>query len=135
MENKQLGVPTEEFSRNFMVNSDETGRHKFYSRRTGKTFYIEPIGDGRGGDWGSENPATKTIEHKKGDGKFTGSVKMTESMITPENGFLPENIHFVENGSPYSVIEELDAKNPTINDVSFKGSNHFVENQRKENDI
>lgn len=104
-----------EFRSKFLENNDETGRHIVYSIETGKSYCVEPIGDGRGGDWGSENPATKVIEHKKGDGKFTGSVREQESLITKENGFKDEHIHFVESGSPYSLIEEIDSKYPRIN--------------------
>ena len=63
-------------------------------------------------DWGSYNPSTGEVENKKGAGKYTGSVKPEESLITEENGFF--NIQLVENGSPYSIIEEMDAKYPTI---------------------
>jgi hypothetical protein len=78
--------------------------------RTGKRYYIEPIGNGRGGDWGSYNPASGNIEHKKGDGKYTGSVRPEDSVITEENGF--KNIEFVEKGSPYGCIDDMDAKYP-----------------------
>lgn len=99
-----------EVIKNFLVNSDETGKHIVYSIRTGKKYYVEPIGDGRGGDWGSYNPGTGNIEHKKGDGKYTGSVTEKESVITEENGF--KNIQYIEGGSPYHVIEQMDAKYP-----------------------
>jgi hypothetical protein len=100
------------FVENFLVNSEETGRHIVYSKRTGKRYFIEPIGDGRMADWGSYNPSTGNIENKKGAGKHTGSVTEKESIIREENGFV--NIHFVENGSPYSIIDEIDSKYPTI---------------------
>lgn len=96
--------------RNFLVNSEETGRHIVFSQRTGRRYYVEPIGNGRGGDWGSYNPASGKIEHKKGDGKYTGSVTEKESLITKENGF--KNIVFVDRGSPYHIIEQMDAKYP-----------------------
>ncbi len=110
-EGYEKGV-TNEVIKNFLVNSEETGRHIVYSFRTGKKYYIEPIGDGRGGDWGSYNPASGNIEHKKGDGKYTGSVTEKESVIKEENGFF--NIQYVERGSPYHVIEQMDAKYPTL---------------------
>ena len=103
---------TKEIVKNFLVNSDETGKHIVCSFRTGKKYYVEVIGNGRGGDWGSYNPATGNIEHKKGDGKFTGSVKPEDSVITEENGF--KNIVFISGGSPYGCIEQMDAKYPTI---------------------
>lgn len=99
-----------EVLKNFLVNSEETGRHIVTSFRTGRRYYIEPIGNGRMADWGSYNPSTGKIENKKGAGKYAGSVTEAESMITKENGF--EEIHYIERGSPYGIIEELDAKYP-----------------------
>lgn len=98
--------------RYFLVNSEETGRHIVTSFRTGRKYYIEPIGNGRMADWGSYNPGTGNIENKKGAGKYTGSVKTEDSIIKPENGFV--NIQMIESGSPYSIIDEMDAKYPSI---------------------
>lgn len=98
--------------KNFLVDSDETGKHIVTSHRTGRKYYVEPIGDGRMADWGSYNPSTGDIENKKGTGKYTGSVTEKESVITEANGFT--NIQLVENGSPYSEIEKLDKKYPSI---------------------
>jgi hypothetical protein len=95
---------------NFLVNSDETGRHIVTSLRTGKRFFIEPIGYTRT-NWGSVNPATGEMENKKGAGKYQGSVHESESLITEENGFT--NIEVVECGSPYHLITERDKKYPT----------------------
>ena len=96
--------------KNFLVDSDETGKHIVTSGRTRRRYYVEPIGNGRMADWGSYNPSTGDIENKKGAGKYTGSVTEKESVITEANGFT--NIHFVENGSPYDVIAEMDSKYP-----------------------
>lgn len=102
-----------DFRERFLENRDDTGRYIEYSIRTGKSYCIEPIGDGRGGDWGSENPATKQIEHKKGDGKHTGSIKIEQSIINEENGFKASQIHHLGAGeSVRSFIDELDAKYP-----------------------
>lgn len=98
--------------KNFLVNSEETGRHIVTSFRTGRRYFVEPIGSGRMADWGSVNPATGQMENKKGAGKHTGSVTESESMITEKNGF--KNIHFVESGSPYDVITQMDSKYPSI---------------------
>ena len=98
--------------KNFLVDSDETGRHIVTSFRTGKKYYVEPIGNGRTADWGSYNPSTGNIENKKGTGKYTGSVREEESVVTEENGF--SKIHMVESGSPYSIIDELDKQYPTV---------------------
>jgi hypothetical protein len=76
----------------FFNDTSESGRFMVTSNVTGIRYFIEPIGDGRGGDWGSYNPSTGNIEHKKGDGKYTGSVTLKESIITEENGFLNVDI-------------------------------------------
>lgn len=106
---------TTNFKENFLANREETGRYIIFSKRTGKTYCIEPIGDGRGGDWGSYNPATGNIENKKGFDKYTGSVSAKDSLITEASGFLPDHIHTLGVGeSPEGYITELDAKYPTI---------------------
>lgn len=97
---------------NFLVDSDETGRHVVFSPRTGKRYFIEAIGNGRTADWGSFNPSTGNIENKKGHGKYTGSIKPEESLITSDNGF--KNIQIIEGGSPYYAIEQLDSKYPSL---------------------
>ncbi|WP_157603442.1 hypothetical protein [Spirosoma telluris] len=91
----------------FFQDTDETGRFAVTSSVTGVGYFVEPIGNGRGGDWGSYNPSTGNIEHKKGDGKNTGSVMLTESIITPENGF--RNIsHLGVGESPFGEISRRD---------------------------
>ena len=92
-----------------MTNRDETGRFIVKSFRTGKTYYVEPIGNTRPADWGSYNPSTGNIEHKKGYDKYSGAISENESLITKENGF--ENIVYSGIGvSPYSIIDEMDSK-------------------------
>ena len=92
-----------------MTNRDETGRFIVKSIRTGKTYYVEPIGSKRSADWGSYNPSTGNIEHKKGYDKFSGSIYESESLITKENGF--DNIVYSGIGvSPYSIIDDIDSK-------------------------
>jgi len=92
-----------------MTNRDETGRFIVKSVRTGKTYYVEPIGSKRSADWGSYNPSTGNIEHKKGYDKFSGAIDELESLITKENGF--DNIVYSGIGvSPNSIIDELDSK-------------------------
>lgn len=100
----------EEVIKNFLVNRDDTGKEIYVSYRTGRKYYIEPIGSKRPADWGSFNPSTGNIENKKGAGKHIGSVTESESVITKENGF--EDIHFVEGGSPYWKINQIDAQYP-----------------------
>lgn len=95
----------------FLTNTDETGRFIVYSQRTGKTYYVEPIITQHTPAWGSIDPATGNLMHKKGDGKYTGGIKSAESLITKENGFT--KIHELDRGtSPHSAIDVLDAAYP-----------------------
>ena len=98
-----------EFNKKFFTDRDETGRFTVKSYKTGKTYYVEPIGSTRPADWGSYNPSTGNIENKKGHGKFSGAINESESLITKENGF--ENIVYSGVGvSPLTIIEEMDNK-------------------------
>ena len=80
----------EEVRKNFLVNRDETGNLIVYmndgTEQSYMVEFIEPDGGVRT-DWGSYNPSTGNIENKKGTGKFTGAIKESESVLTPENGF------------------------------------------------
>lgn len=97
---------------NFLTNTDETGRFIVKSQRTGKTYAVEPIGNVKT-KWGSIDPASKEMMHKKGDGKYRGSIDEKDSLITEANGFI--NIQMLEPGSsPLAEIEMLDAKYPSI---------------------
>jgi len=91
----------------FFTNTDETGKFMVTSNITGVKYFVEPIGDSRGGDWGSYNPSTGNIENKKGFDKYTGSVKIEDSIITEDNGF--KNIKHLEVAeSPMSEIDKRD---------------------------
>lgn len=97
----------------FLTNTDETGRFIVHSKRTGRTYYIEPILSARTPKWGSIDPATGNLMNKKGHDKYTGAVTESESLITTENGF--KNIEMLEPGlSPLAVIEYRDSKYPSI---------------------
>jgi hypothetical protein len=103
------------FRTRFLTNTDETGRFTVYSQRTGKTYFVEPIINGHTPAWGSIDPATGNLMHKKGDGKYTGGVKPAESMITVENGFAADKITLLDKGtSPHNAIDVLDAKYPDL---------------------
>lgn len=92
---------------------DETGRFIVKSLTTGKTYYVEPIGNGHPADWGDINPATKKIEGDYGQ-KYTGCVSEKDSLITEENGF-----HLIETLgpgiSPISVIYQRDLSYEQLN--------------------
>lgn len=97
---------TPEFDKKFLVNSDDTGRFIVKSYKTGKTYYIEPIG-GRA-EWGDLNPATGKVEGSYGD-KYKGSINKNESLITPENGFDPDKTYMLGPGeSPLGYIDMLE---------------------------
>lgn len=92
----------------FLKDSSHTGRFIVKSLRTGKTYYVEPIGDPHT-EWGSLDPATGKQMVKKGWCKYKGSIEKDESLITLENGF--DKIHDLPIGSsPLAYIDMLDAK-------------------------
>lgn len=102
---------SKELRSKFLTNTDETGRFIVVSQRTGRSYFVEPIMGAHTPEWGSIDPATGKLMHKKGDGKYTGGIKAAESLITPENGF--EKIHLLDIGvSPLLAIDSLDAKYP-----------------------
>lgn len=41
-----------DITKRFLTNTDETGRFIVKSLVTGRTYYVEPIGNGRPADWG-----------------------------------------------------------------------------------
>lgn len=95
----------------FFEHTDDTGRFVVTSFRTGRSYYVEPIIGAHTPKWGSIDPATGNLMHKKGDGKYRGGIDAKESLITPENGF--KNITLLDIGtSPHAYIEMLDAKYP-----------------------
>lgn len=98
----------EQVLKDFLINSEETGKHIVTSLRTGKKYYVEPIGNGRS-DWGDVDPATGKLTGNYGS-KYTGSVTEDKSVITTENGFA--TIMTISSGSPYGCIQEMDAKYP-----------------------
>ena len=96
----------EDLVRKFLYNMDETGRFIVKSPKTGRIYFIEPIDGDERTVWGDYNPATKDFETSN-YGKYKGSVKPSESMITDENGF--EKIHTLGVGeSPLEFINRID---------------------------
>ena len=99
---------------NFSIEKDfnGNGRFTYYSIRTGKRYFVEPIETEHTPIWGDVNPATGKIEGSYGQ-KNKGGSKEKESKITNENGFI--NIFYAGVGtSPLWEIEKLDAKYPTL---------------------
>ena len=96
----------EDLVRKFLYNTDETGRFIVKSIKTGKIYFVEPIDGDERTVWGDYNPATKTFETGN-YGKYKGSIRPSESMITKENGF--EKIHTLGVGeSPLEFIDRID---------------------------
>lgn len=95
----------------FLTNTDDTGRFIVVSKRTGRKYFVEPIETAHTPKWGSIDPATGELMHKKGDGKYRGGISEKESLITPENGF--KNIITLDRGvSPLAYIDMIDDKYP-----------------------
>lgn len=96
----------EEFSKKFLINRDETGRFIVKSNKTGKIYFVEPIDGEERSIWGDYNPTTKEFEISN-YGKFKGSIRPEESMITKENGF--NKIYELKPGeSPLDYINRID---------------------------
>ena len=102
------------FNKQFLTNTDDTGRFIVTSQRTGRVYYVEPVDKRSKTDWtgwGSIDPATGKLMNKHGFRKHAGAVTEEESLITKENGF--SKIHELEPGtSPLHAIEVIDSKYP-----------------------
>lgn len=95
----------------FLTSTDDTGRFIVYSSRTGRRYFVEPIVTSHTPKFGSIDPATGNLMHKKGDGKHKGGISAKESLITTENGF--KNIRMLDKGvSPHLAIDVIDAQYP-----------------------
>lgn len=95
-----------DFIKNFLINQEDTGRFIVKSLKTNRTYFVEPIDGNERVYWGDYNPATKSFETSN-YGKYKGSVKPNESLITKENGF--DKIHTLQAGeSPLDYINKLD---------------------------
>ena len=92
-----------EILKNFLVDSEDTGRHIVKSIRTGRKYYVEPVFKYTMKPW----ECSLMPEYLA-----PGSVRMEESIVTKENGF--DEVHFVDSGSPYEQINKLDEKYPDL---------------------
>jgi hypothetical protein len=107
---------TQELQSKFLAETDKTGRFVVVSKRTGRKYFVEPVGDPHT-NWGSIDPANQgadgKLTHKKGDGKYRGSVDEKDSLVKLENGF--DKVHILEKGtSPLQAIDHLDAQYPSL---------------------
>jgi hypothetical protein len=94
--------------KNFLIESEQTGRQIVKSIRTGRVYFVEAIGNAHN-DFGDLDPVTKKMTGNYG-AKYKGCISKNESLITKENGF--NEIVEIQGGSPYSIIENLDSKYP-----------------------
>ena len=101
----------EDIAARFYASTDDTGRFTVHSRRTGKTYAVEPIIGAHTPKWGSIDPATNKLVNKKGAGKHLGGINATESLISEENGFASVKLLGV-GVSPLHEIALMDAKYP-----------------------
>jgi len=92
----------------FLTDTDNTGRFIVKSNRTGITYYVEPLSEGTKRSWGDLIPG-KDGQGTEGNygSKYRGSINKEDSLITSENGF--KNIEILNPGvSPLGTIHELD---------------------------
>lgn len=96
--------------KDFLTDTDETGRFIVTSQRTGRSYFIEPLLGKHTPVWGDMDPATKKLSGSYGK-KYTGAVEPKDSLITEDNGF--KNIETLGIGiSPMAAIELRDAEYP-----------------------
>ena len=108
---KEMAMLKEGVFEKFVTDTDHTGRFYVRSNRTGRTYFVEPIGL-PGVKWGDMDPATKKLTGQYGN-KYQGSVHEKDSLITEENGF--ENVRTLDPGvSPLAAIEFIDSKYPGV---------------------
>ncbi|WP_046742981.1 hypothetical protein [Kordia zhangzhouensis] len=89
----------------FLYKTEDSGRFLVTSKRTGVTYFVEPIDSGKPTNlWGDLDPATKKLTGDYGN-KRRGAVLAEESLITEENGF--QNISIFK-GSPLGEIDRRD---------------------------
>ena len=92
------------FNKQFLTNTDETGRCIVKDLKTGKNYYIETISNYTERTWGDVDPVTKKITGEYGS-KYNGAVSEKDSLITEENGFI---VHTLNPGqSPDDFIEKF----------------------------
>jgi len=89
----------------FFYRTEDSGRFLVTSKRTGVTYFVEPIDSGKPTVlWGDLDPATKKMTGDYGN-KRRGAVLAENSLITKENGF--QNISTFK-GSPLGEIDRRD---------------------------
>lgn len=95
----------------FFTKTEDTGRFIVVSKRTGRKYFVEPMGNPHV-KWGDVDPATKETTGSYGQ-KYRGSIDEKDSLITKENGF--KNIIVLDKGtSPLAYIDMIDDTYPAI---------------------
>ena len=93
-------------NKDFLINSEETGRFIVTSLKTGRKYFVEPINGNTRTSWGDLDPATKKMTGNYGE-RYEGCVSEKDSLITEKNGF--EKIELLGPGvSPMSEIDRRD---------------------------
>ncbi|WP_420575079.1 hypothetical protein [Kordia sp.] len=89
----------------FLYRTEDSGRFLVTSKRTGVTYFVEPIDSGKPTNlWGDFDPATNKLTGNYGN-KRRGAVSAEDSLITEANGF--RNISTFK-GSPLGEIDRRD---------------------------
>ncbi|MBC8755441.1 hypothetical protein H2O64_12255 [Kordia sp. YSTF-M3] len=89
----------------FFYRTEDSGRFLVTSKRTGVTYFVEPIDAGKPAIlWGDLDPVTKKMTGDYGNVR-RGAVLAKESLITEANGF--QNISTFK-GSPLGEIDRRD---------------------------
>lgn len=99
-----------DIQKQFLTDTDHTGRFIVISQRTGKRYYVEPVGNVKT-KWGDvQSYGTGVVTGSYGK-KYRGSIDKEDSLITEENGF--KNIEILEPGrSPHAWIDHIDSQYP-----------------------
>jgi hypothetical protein len=94
----------------FLTNTDHTGRFVVTSARTGRKYFVEPIGKTKT-NWGDVQSYGSGVVTGSYGQKYRGSIDEDDSLITEENGF--KNIRMLDPGtSPLACIEQIDSQYP-----------------------
>ncbi len=95
------------FMREFLKDSEKTGRFIVKSQYSDKIYFVEPIHNGNPFLWGDYDPATKKMTGDYGN-KYLGAITENESLLTKENGFV--EVSYVHQGSPLGLIDQKEMK-------------------------
>jgi hypothetical protein len=98
--------------KNFLVDSENTGRHIVTSIRTGRKYYVEPVFKSAFPSFSYEYDFFSQTDGSLMEEFIYGCVPPESSIVTKENGF--DEVHFIDSGSPYDKINEIDKGYPSL---------------------